>query len=166
MYRTVQDFLDAWKHERVATLENFKLLTDASLQQKITPDGRSLGFLAWHIIINMGTMGNQSGLQIPAPPRNTPIPNRAGEIVSAYDTASSAIAAEVEKKWTDTMLTNEIQLFGRTWKLGGVLASLVTHQAHHRGQMTVLMRQAGIPVHGVYGPAKEEWAQRGMQAPM
>jgi len=43
-----------------------------------------------------------------------------------------------------------------------VLVSLITHQAHHRGQMTVLMRQAGLKVPGVYGPAREEWAAMGM----
>ena len=31
--------------------------------------------------------------------------------------------------------------------------------------MTVLMRQAGLTVPGVYGPAKEEWAVAGMEAP-
>jgi uncharacterized damage-inducible protein DinB len=28
--------------------------------------------------------------------------------------------------------------------------------------MTVLMRQAGLPVPGVVGPSKEEWAAMGM----
>jgi uncharacterized damage-inducible protein DinB len=42
---------------------------------------------------------------------------------------------------------------------------LIQHQAHHRGQMTVLMRQAGLPVPGIYGPSKEEWANFGMEAP-
>ena len=42
---------------------------------------------------------------------------------------------------------------------------LVTHQTHHRGQMTVLMRQAGLKVPDVYGPAKEGWATYGMPAP-
>jgi len=37
------------------------------------------------------------------------------------------------------------------------------HQAHHRGQMTVLMRQAGMKVPGVYGPSKEEWSAFGME---
>ena len=37
------------------------------------------------------------------------------------------------------------------------LMTLINHQNHHRGQMTVLMRQAGLTVPGVYGPAKEEW---------
>ena len=42
--------------------------------------------------------------------------------------------------------------------------TLINHQNHHRGQMTVLMRQAGLTVPGVYGPAKEEWATAGMEA--
>jgi uncharacterized damage-inducible protein DinB len=37
------------------------------------------------------------------------------------------------------------------------------HQCHHRGQMTVLMRQAGQKVPGIYGPAKEEWSSMGME---
>ena len=45
------------------------------------------------------------------------------------------------------------------------LMTLINHQNHHRGQMTVLMRQAGLTVPGVYGPAKEEWAAAGMEAP-
>jgi uncharacterized damage-inducible protein DinB len=30
--------------------------------------------------------------------------------------------------------------------------------------MTVLMRQAGLRVPGIYGPAKEEWEEHGMPA--
>ncbi|MCK4657684.1 MAG: hypothetical protein KAT85_11650, partial [candidate division Zixibacteria bacterium] len=36
---------------------------------------------------------------------------------------------------------------------------------HHRGQMTVLMRQAGLKVPGVYGPSMEEWEHFGMKKP-
>jgi uncharacterized damage-inducible protein DinB len=42
---------------------------------------------------------------------------------------------------------------------------LVTHQTHHRAQMTVLMRQAGLQVPGIYGPVKEGWAAYGMNVP-
>jgi uncharacterized damage-inducible protein DinB len=31
--------------------------------------------------------------------------------------------------------------------------------------MTVLMREAGLDVPGVYGPARQEWAAFGMQPP-
>jgi len=42
---------------------------------------------------------------------------------------------------------------------------LIKHIIHHRGQMTVLMRQAGLNVPGVYGPSRDEWSQMGMEAP-
>lgn len=48
------------------------------------------------------------------------------------------------------------------WRRGSTLGRLLVHQTHHRGQMTVLMRQAGLTVPGVYGPAREEWAAFGM----
>lgn len=46
-----------------------------------------------------------------------------------------------------------------------LLSLFIKHLIHHRGQMTVLMRQAGLKVPGVYGPSKEKWSQMGMDAP-
>jgi uncharacterized damage-inducible protein DinB len=42
---------------------------------------------------------------------------------------------------------------------------LILHQVHHRGEMIVLMRMAGLAVPGIFGPTREEWAQYGMQPP-
>ena len=70
----------------------------------------------------------------------------------------------LENKWTDASLDEEIPMYGQIWKKGNILSSLILHQAHHRGQITVLMRQAGLKVPGVYGPAKEEWAAMNMKA--
>jgi len=56
-------------------------------------------------------------------------------------------------------------MYGETWPRGVTLFALIAHQAHHRGQMTVLMRQAGLTVPGVYGPSSEEWQAHGMAAP-
>jgi uncharacterized damage-inducible protein DinB len=55
-------------------------------------------------------------------------------------------------------------MYGEQWPRGTMLNALIAHQTHHRGQMTVLMRQAGVPVPGMYGPSKEEWAAMGMPA--
>ncbi|NHN35043.1 hypothetical protein G9U52_35530 [Paenibacillus sp. S3N08] len=57
-------------------------------------------------------------------------------------------------------------MFGEPWKNGFTLNAFVKHEIHHRGQLTILMRQAGLPLPGVYGPAKEEWATMGMEAPV
>ena len=165
MYRRIQDFLDEWNYENNATLKVFKNLTDTSLNQKVMPDGRSLGFIAWHIVITLGEMGGKAGLEIPSPSEDTPVPQKASEIVKAYETASPSVAAEVKSKWTDEKLLEEIDMYGQKWTRGATLSSLNTHQIHHRAQMTVLMRQAGLKVPGIYGPSREEWSQLGMQAP-
>ncbi|MCE1229544.1 MAG: DinB family protein, partial [Firmicutes bacterium] len=67
--------------------------------------------------------------------------------------------------WTDATLLQEDDMYGMTWKRGYTLTALVHHQAHHRGQMTVLMRQAGLVVPDIYGPTQEGWTAMGMEAP-
>ena len=61
----------------------------------------------------------------------------------------------------------EVSLTGVTLRVTLVagLHVLVVHQAHHRGQMTVLMRQAGLLVPSIYGPVKEGWSAYGVEPP-
>jgi uncharacterized damage-inducible protein DinB len=165
MYCTIQDFLDEWKHENDATLKVSKNLTDSSLTQKVTPEGRSLGFLAWHIVISLGEMGEKAGLKVIAPPEHSSAPMNASDIVAAYEKAGASVASEVKEKWNDAMLQELIDMYGEKWTRAATLGSLVKHQIHHRAQMTVLMRQAGLKVPGIYGPSREEWSQFGMPAP-
>lgn len=162
MYRTIEDFVDDWKYESEATLKVIGALTDGSLGQKVTPEGRSLGYLAWHIVLTLGEMGGKSGLNLKAPAEDAPQPEKAAEIAATYEAAARSVIADVQLKWTDSSLRDEIDMYGEKWKRGHALVSLVKHQIHHRAQMTVLMRQAGLRVPGVYGPSREEWSQFGM----
>jgi uncharacterized damage-inducible protein DinB len=162
MYQTIASFLTDWKVERAATLKVLRALTDGSLSQKVDPAGRSLGFLAWHIVLTIGEMGGKAGVAVAAPPEDEEEPTTAASIAAAFDAASLSMEKQLPKSWTDAMLDEEITMYGQPWKRSAVLSSLILHQAHHRGQMTVLMRQAGLQVPGVYGPAREEWAQMGM----
>ena len=68
MYATIESFLEDWKMETAATLRVFGTLTDRSLSQKAYTEGRSLGFIAWHIVLMMGEMGSKAGLPVEAPP--------------------------------------------------------------------------------------------------
>ena len=70
---------------------------------------------------------------------------------------------EATENWNDESLLESDEMYGDSWKRGTTLTILISHQAHHRGQMTVLMRQAGLLVPGVYGPSKEEWVSYGME---
>lgn len=164
MYRKIEDFARDWAYENGSTLKVMKALTDGSLSQKVTDEGRSLGFLAWHIVLTLGEMPEKVGLHIDCPPYETGVPPTAAEIAAAFETAANSVSAEVSKNWTDETLEQEDEMYGDRWKRGQTLHALILHQAHHRGQMTVLMRQAGVPVPGIYGPSREEWEAFGMPA--
>ena len=158
MFRTINDFLEAWKFESEATLKIFGNLTNESLNQKVTADGRSLGFIAWHITDTIPEMLSKTGLPF-SHDENTPVPASVETIKNIYENSSKAVAELISKNWKDEMLNDDLNMYGQVWKRTSVLSSLIAHQAHHRGQMTVLMRQAGLKVPGVYGPSKEEWAE-------
>ncbi len=164
MLRKIEDFQKDWAYEVEMTGKVLNTLTDASLTQKVTEDGRSLGFLGWHITQTLGEMLGLVGLKIDAPAFTEECPTNAAEIAAAYEKAAKSVTDEIAKNWTDETLLEEDNMYGETWARGLTLFYLIAHQAHHRGQMTVLMRQAGLKVPGVYGPAKEEWAAMGAPA--
>ncbi len=163
MYATLDSFLEDWRGESATTLRVLRILTDASLAQPVTAPGRTLGFIAWHLALTIVEMGGKAGVPVAGPAEDAPPPAQAAAIVVAYETAARSLAAQIRALWTDRMLQEEVPMYGSLWRRASVLSSLVRHQIHHRGQMTVLLRQAGLPVPGIYGPAREEWAQMGMK---
>jgi uncharacterized damage-inducible protein DinB len=165
MFRRVEDFERAWERERDGTLKVLRALTDESLAQAVAGDGRTLGRIAWHLTLTLGEMLERTGLAVPGPAPEAPTPTSAARILEAYERASAVAGAEVSAKWKDADLEVEDEMYGERWARGTTLQALVVHQAHHRGQMTVLMRQAGLRVPGVYGPALEEWSAYGMPPP-
>ena len=164
MFRTIDDFSSTWAQESEGTLKVLRNLTDASLPQRVAPGGRTLGFLGWHITCTLAEMGEHAGLRVTGPTDKThpDVPSRAANIATTYAAAAASLIAAVRAQWTDAQLGDLIPMYGEQWPKGLTLYSLVAHQAHHRGQMTVLMRQAGVPVPGMYGPSQEEWAAMGL----
>jgi uncharacterized damage-inducible protein DinB len=157
MFRRIDDFRRTWDYESDATLKIFRALTDPALDRAVVPGGRTLGRLAWHIVGSLREMMEHSGLPIAGPGEEAPQPALA-EMIREYERCAKALAETVARQWTDAMLAETVPMYGEQWARGQVLAVLIGHQAHHRGQMTVLMRQAGLRVPGVCGPAAEEWA--------
>lgn len=164
MFHTIAEFTGAWKYESGNTSKIMEALTDASLAQKVTPEGRSLGRLAWHVVQTLGEMGGHAGLAVEAADEKTPQPASAAAIAAAYKAGAAAVEQAVASAWTDADLPGEISMYGEKWTRAMTLRALLSHEIHHRAQMTVLMRQAGLKVPGIYGPAREEWATYGMPA--
>lgn len=164
MYHTLKDFFKKWNYESESTLKVFQRLTDDSLEQKVTPEGRSLRDLAWHITGTMPQLLGQGGIAVDTSGNSAKETATAEETAEAYKRTSETMVDAINNTLTDEKLTDTVPMFGEIWSYGFTLQALIDHQIHHRGQMTVLMRQAGLTVPGVYGPAKEEWEAMGMAA--
>jgi uncharacterized damage-inducible protein DinB len=163
MYHNIQDFLNDWKYESDCTLRLFRNLTDESLTKVVHPKVRTLGFLAWHITHTIQEMGERVGLNVDLKKQETYNGETAMELVAMYEHAAKSTAGEIERNWINETLTQEDNMYGEMWKRGTTLSVLIHHQAHHRGELVVLMRMNDLPVFGVYGPAAEEWVAYGME---
>lgn len=167
MFTTLDAFLQSWQFESAHTQRLMDALTDASLAQPVAPgtDRRTLGRVAWHLVQTLPEMANRTGLAVGGVDLEAPVPAHAAAIAAAYAATSRSLAEQLRASWRDESLATEHEMYGERWTGAKVLAALLLHEVHHRGQMTVLMRQAGLAFPGIYGPAEEEWAGMGMQPP-
>jgi uncharacterized damage-inducible protein DinB len=69
----------------------------------------------------------------------------------------------IQTQWTDEKLLQSTNMYGEDWMNGLTLHILIQHEIHHRGQMTVLMRQAGLRAPDIYGPTRDQWLEWNMQ---
>lgn len=166
MFRTLEDFLDVWERESELTQRILEGLTDASLKQAITPNDRTLGRIALHIVTTIPEMMSRTGLVFENFDENMSVPSTAKVISKLYSEVSDFMVESIKNQWTDDTLQEEREMYGERWTICATLFGLVSHQIHHRGQLTVLMRQAGLKVPGIYGPSREEWSTFGMEAPV
>lgn len=165
MYRKIEDFITDWGYESEGTLNLFKNITNEALNKKDHENVRSIAVLAWHITITLSEMLNKAGLKVTGPDEHSKPPLTITEIIDTYRNSANSVTEQVQMQWTNASLLEKANLYGEDWKNGVTLSILIKHQAHHRGQLTVLMRQSGMLVNGIYGPSKEDWATYNMQTP-
>ena len=165
MYVTISDFIKEWNREAMLTQNVLDGLTDESLKQQVYPEGRSLGRIAWHLTTNIPDYLTHFGLNIDGVKNAENVPTSAKEIAETFKEVSSLVAQIIEKQWTDKSIEQIQEAFGRQESNAQILMGLIKHIVHHRGQITVLMRQAGLKPFGVYGPPKEDWIHLGVENP-
>ncbi|MGM0840301.1 MAG: DinB family protein [Bacillota bacterium] len=157
MFTTASSFVHEWKQEAAVTQKVLDALTDESLKQEVAPDLYSIGSVAWHITGSAYYFPAQLGITFEVPDLRKEAPTTAAEINETYKTVSARLAEAVSDQVSDEKMNEVVNLFGMDMPVQAVFRLLIQHQAHHRGQLTTLMRQAGLNVPGVYGPSKEEW---------
>jgi uncharacterized damage-inducible protein DinB len=122
----------------------------------------SLGQLALHVAMVPGAVAEiarQSTVQVPD--FKHPTPTSTAELIPTLE-QSIAKAREIVGAMDDAALA-------RTWRVmdgekevmalpvGALLRSIMlNHWYHHRGQLSVYLRQVGVPVPSIYGPSADE----------
>ncbi|WP_339253714.1 DinB family protein [Sporosarcina sp. FSL W8-0480] len=154
MYRKVEDFVEDWNASANGTLNVIKAITNDKLDQAIVEGHSTLGWLAWHLVGSAGFFGGLSGLKVEVPAHTETVPTDVTAIVAAYEKMMESMEKAIANL-TDDSLTENVPAFGTEIPRGKLLRTFIDHQTHHRGQMTVLLRQANLTVPGVMGPTKE-----------
>lgn len=166
MYVTIADFIREWNREATLTQKVLDGLTDDSLNQKVYQGGRTLGRIAWHITTNIPDYLTLFGLNVNKVENAKNVPSSAKEIAATFKSVSEEAAQAIEQQWKDDTLSQIQKAFGREETNAQILMGLIKHIIHHRGQLTVLIRQAGLKPFGVYGPSKEDWVHLGVENPL
>lgn len=156
MYRKVDDFIEDWEKARAGTTKALEAMTDEKLGQAIVEGHNTLGWLGWHITSAQQYFAGLLGLTVTVPGDIRTVPRDANLIVDSYKAISKELTDKVKDSFTDDSLIENVDQHGTPTPRGEILRMLIDHQTHHRGQITVLLRQAGLKVPGVMGPTREE----------
>ena len=156
MVREMNDFVGMWEWEATQTTNLLSKISNENLNKAVPGFDKTLGELGWHLVEAVVGMANQLGLTTQNTVSKEESLKEVNKLVEAYGNTMKSFADSVKEHWNNEALLEMVHVWGFDMEKGHVLTSLQLHQAHHRGQMTVLMRVLANPIVGIYGPTKEE----------
>jgi uncharacterized damage-inducible protein DinB len=162
MFRKLEDFYRVWAYESASTLKMFNAIPADQFKNTSSENIRSIARLSWHISESIAEMFHHAGLNVAGIADASKESNDIEKLKAEYKISSDSLIEELKKHWTDDMMDEKVNMYGEEWHKGIVLSVIIRHQSHHRGQLSVLLRQEGIVIPGMYGPAKEEWIAMGL----
>lgn len=165
MFHSIAEFIQTWQDEAKRTDQILSALSNESLNKQLGPNLRTLKQLGWHIIETPHELLGHTGLKIAGSENREKSSASVAGLINAHNHVVDSVIREVETHWSNKTLEQTDNMYGEDWTRAQSLTCLVYHLIHHRGQMTTLMRLAGLTVPGIYGPAKEEWVKLGMEPP-
>ncbi len=159
---TIDVMLQELEQEALTTRRVLERVPDNQLGWKPHQKSMTLGQLALHVATvpaGVAEMVTQPSMQLPK--FNQPSATTAAELIPALE-QSVRRAKELLRGMDDRALAE-------TWRVmdgerevmaiprGTVLRSIMlNHWYHHRGQLSVYLRQLNVPVPSIYGPSADE----------
>jgi uncharacterized damage-inducible protein DinB len=160
----IDPLLQELEQEAEATRRVLERVPHDRLAWRPHKKSRTLGQLALHVATVPGAVAEFAALPSPvqAPEfREDPIPESAAQLIPTLQ-QSVATARRVLGNMDDATLTatwramrgeREVMAVPR---LGFLRSVMLNHWYHHRGQLTVYLRELGVPVPAIYGPSADE----------
>lgn len=158
----IDGLLQELEQEAVTTRRVLERVPDGKLGWKPHPKSRTLGDLALHVAMTPGAVAEfvaESTVQ--APQFKDPSPQKASELVPALDN-SIATAKRILGKMDDAtllatwrMMQGDKELLA-TPRIAMLRSIMLNHWYHHRGQLSVYLRELDVPIPSIYGPSADE----------
>lgn len=148
--------------ETAATRRVLERVPQDKLAWKPHAKSRSIGALAWHIaVLPLGITELVTPTVAQVPSVTDHQPQSVDEVLSMLD---RSVAAAVKKisEWGDEGLAVPWRMVrgGKTIielpRSAMLRTILLNHWYHHRGQLTVYLRELNVPLPGIYGPTADD----------
>ena len=159
----IDGMLQELEAETQTTRRVLERVPDNQLAWRPHEKARTLGELALHVAMVPGGVAELVASPSPAqaPTFTDPSPTSASELIPALE-QSIAQAKDLLGGMDDAALMATWRLMQGDRELFAVqrvaiLRSLMlNHWYHHRGQLTVYLRELGVPIPSIYGPSADE----------
>jgi uncharacterized damage-inducible protein DinB len=159
---TIEELIQELEQETHATRRVLERIPEDHLEWRPHPKSQSLGQLAMHVATIPGALAEVSIRPFDV---GTPIPRPSAESVNQLlETLSRSVAqaTQILRSMGNRGLAVQWQMLDgdrELWALprGAFLrTTMLNHWYHHRGQLTVYLRQLGVPLPAVYGDSADE----------
>jgi uncharacterized damage-inducible protein DinB len=159
----IETLLQELEQEAQTTRRVLERVPDAELGWKPHQKSMSLGQLAWHIATVPGGVAEIATLPgLDDPPQfDHPTARTAAELVPALEQSVAKARAvlggmddrQAMETWT---LKSGDQVLMAMPRAAVLRTIMLNHWYHHRGQLSVYLRQLNVPVPSIYGPSADE----------
>lgn len=162
MATLAQSMIQELQNEARTTRRVLERVPTDKLQWKPHPTARSLGELAIHIAAVPGAVAELSSKSpVQVPNFKDPTLHDTADLLPALD-ESIARAVRIVGGMDDATLAADWQLMRgdqtvmKIPRVAFLRSVMLNHWYHHRGQLSVYLRELGVPVPSIYGPSADE----------
>lgn len=159
----IDGLLQELEHEAQTTRRLIERIPDDKLEWRPHKKARTLGELALHIATGPGGIAELAASQtaVQVPEFTDPSPRSTSELIAALD-ESIAQAKRVLAGMSDETLMatwrmmkgdREVMAVPRIALLRSIM---LNHWYHHRGQLSIYLRELDVALPSIYGPSADE----------